>query len=156
MTEETFSEYIKAYRASIFRLAYSMVKNREDADDITQEAFVRLYRSREVFLTEDNVKAWLIRVAINLSKDHLKSWRTRQRAELDDNIPVESSREEHLLDCVKRLKPEYGAVIYLYYYEGYSTDEIAVLRGMKPATVRTRLSRARCQLKKMLMKEDIL
>lgn len=156
MTEIQLEEYIKKYRGTVFRLAYSVVKNREDADDITQDAFMRLYRSREEFASGDNVKAWLIRVTINLSKDLLKSSWHRRRADLDDSIPVESREEGFLLECVKRLKPEQGAVIYLFYYEGYSVSEIAELRKCTSAAVRTRLTRARAQLRKMLTKEEIL
>lgn len=150
MTGTQFEEYIKAYRGTVFRLAYSIVKNREDSDDITQEAFARLYLSDIQFLTGENVKAWLIRVTINLSKDLLKSGWRRHRAELSSDIPCESSEEYHLLDCVKKLRPEDGAVIYLYYYEGYSAKEIAQIRGSSHTAVRSRLARARAQLKKML------
>lgn len=154
MTENQLEAYIKAYRGTVFRMAYSIVKNCEDSDDITQEAFVKLYRSKEDFAEEANVKAWLIRVTINLAKDVLKSSWRRRRADLDDNIPVESEEEGWLLDCVKRLKPEDGAVIYLYYYEGYSVNEIAALRRTTSAAVRTRLTRARKQLKAMLTSEN--
>ncbi len=150
MTEIQLEEYIKAHRGTVFRLAYSIVKNCEDADDITQETFVKLYRSKEEFSSSENVKAWLIRVTINLSKDLLKSSWYRRRADLDDNIPVESKEECWLLDCVRQLRPEDGAVIYLFYYEGYSVKEIAALRKTTSAAVRTRLTRARKQLKDML------
>ena len=156
VTEQQLEGYIHSYKNTVFRLAYSYVKNREDADDITQDAFMRLFVCDNSFDSGENVKAWLIRVTINLSKDLLRSGWYKRRAELEEDIPVETKQESYLLDCVKRLRPEYSAVIYLYYYEGYSAKEIAGLRGINSATVRTRLARARNQLRKMLLKEDLL
>lgn len=153
MTEQQFEEYITAHRATVFRLAYSMTKNREDADDITQEAFVRLYLTSERFDTTDNVKAWLIRVAINLCKDLLRSCAYRRRTELCCDIPCESESGQTLLEYVRQLKPDDSAVIYLFYYEGYSVIEIARLRHTTSAAVRTRLTRARKKLREMLTKE---
>ncbi len=150
MTDTEFERLVKAYRATVFRLAYSIVKNREDADDITQDAFVKLYRSKEIFASDENVKAWLIRVTINLSKDLLRSAWFRHRHELNDNIPCESAEEYDLLERVKQLAPEDSAVIYLFYYEGYSVEEIARMRNSTSSAVRTRLTRARKKLKAML------
>lgn len=156
MTEQQFEFYIKAYRATVFRLAYSMMKNREDADDITQDAFVRLYQSHERFSTEDNVKAWLIRVTINLCKDLMRcAWRKHRADDMPEKV-CETREELHLLESVKRLKPESSAVIYLFYYEGYSVNEIARLRRTTSAAVRTRLTRARKELKTMLSEEENL
>ena len=156
MDEHQFEVYIKSLRGVVFRLAYSMVKNCEDADDITQDAFVKLYLSHENFTAAENAKAWLIRVTINLCKDMLKSFRYRNRTELCEDIPCESSEDVSVLEFVKALSPENSAVIYLFYYEGYSVSEIARLRRTTSAAVRTRLTRARKQLKEMLLKEDDL
>ena len=155
MTEQLLEHYIIQYRSTVFRLAYSIVKNREDADDITQDAFMKLYISEIAFERDENVKAWLIRVTINLSKDMLKSGWRRHRAELTDDIPFESSREELLLDSVKKLKADYSIIIYLFYYERYTVNEIARLRNTTSAAVRTKLTRARAQLRKLLSKEDL-
>ncbi len=153
MTEQQLEASVREYRGTVFRLAYSMVKNREDADDITQEAFIRLYLSHEQFSTGENSKAWLIRVTINLCKDLLRSAWHRHKAEFVDNIVLESPEEGALLECIRQLKPEYSAAIYLFYYEGYTTEEIAAIRKTTPAAVRTRLTRARKQLKTLLSKE---
>ena len=155
MTEQQLEHYIIQYRGTVFRLAYSIVKNREDADDITQDAFMKLYISEVTFERDENVRAWLIRVTINLAKDLLKSGWRRHRAELTDDIPFESSREELLLDSVKKLKADYSIIIYLFYYERYTVNEIAQLRNTTSAAVRTKLTRARAQLRKMLSKEDL-
>lgn len=156
MEQNLLEQYIKEHRGTVFRLAYSYVKNRENADDITQDAFMRLFTATQTFADSAHVKAWLIRVTVNLAKDMLKSGWYRSREELPDNIPVESCEELQLLESVKRLKPEYAAVIYLFYYEGYSVKEIAALRRTTSSCVRTRLSRARSQLRELLTKEEML
>lgn len=153
MNESRLSEYIEKYHGTIFRTAYSYVKNREDAEDIVQEAFLRLYNSDKEFKADENVKAWLIRVSINLAKDMLKSTWLKGRTELDGDIPYENKEESIMSDCIHKLKPEYCSVILLFYYEGYSVKEIAEILRVSPSLITTRLSRARKQLKAMLLKE---
>ena len=153
MTENEFESYIVLYRNNIYRLALSYVKNNEDAEDISQEAFLRLYRCNEAFSSPENVRAWLIRVTINLSKNLLKNFWRQRRSELSDEIPVYSTREEAVVEFLGRLKPKYAVVLHLFYYEEYSTDEIASILGLSSGTIRTRLTRARRQLKEMLLKE---
>ena len=153
MNESSLGYYIEKYHATVFRVAYSYVKCREDSEDIAQEAFLRLYNSNAEFSTDENVKAWLIRVTANLAKDMLKSSWFKGRTELDRDIPCESIKEEILLDCIHRLKPEYCTVILLFYYEGYSVKEIGDILKITSSLVTTRLSRARKQLKTMLLKE---
>lgn len=155
MEQHLLEQYIKEHRGMVFRLAYSYVKNREDADDITQDAFMRLFTSTQAFADNAHVKAWLIRVTANLAKDMLRSVRYRNREELPDDIPVETAEEHGLLDSVKKLKPEYSAAIYLFYYEGYSVKEIAALCRTTSCAVRTRLNRARNRLREMLTKEEM-
>lgn len=153
MNEAGLSEYIKKYHGTIYRVAYSYVRNKEDAEDIVQETFLRLYCSETEFETDENVKAWLIRVSINLARDMLKSSWLKGRTELDRDIPYESRNESEALDCIHCLKPEFCSVILLFYYEGYSVKEIAQLQQISQSLVTTRLSRARKQLKKLLLKE---
>ena len=121
MDGNRLSIYIQKYHGTIFRLAYSYVKNADDAEDIVQEAFLRLYCSELHFEADENVKAWLIRVSINLCKDMLKSAWLKGRTELDRDIPYESKEESVVGDCIVKLKPEYRVIIQLYYYEGDCT-----------------------------------
>ena len=153
MNEEELTRYIEKYHSTIFRLSFGYVKNTQDAEDIVQDAFLRLYSSDTFFETDENVKAWLIRVAINLSKDLLKSHWFKRRAELSSDITADVREEEILSDYIKKLKPEYSAVLFLFYYEGYSTKEIAEICKISASAVTTRLARARKQLKKLLLKE---
>ena len=153
MNESELKRYIEKFHATVFRTAYSYMKNREDAEDISQEAFLRLYTSGITFDADENVKAWLIRVSINLAKDMLKSEWFKGKTELDKDIPYENEKTDTMLDCIHKLKPEYCTVIFLFYYEGYQVKEIAEILKISPSLVTTRLSRARKQLKQMLLKE---
>lgn len=153
MTENELGDYIRCFRGTVFRLAYSYLKNREDAEDVAQEAFLKLYRSEERFEAAGNVKAWLIRVTINISKNLLNNSWHKKRTEIDGDIPCESRKESILVEYIGRLKPEYGMVVHLFYYEGYSVKEISQICRISSSAVRTRLTRAGNQLKKMLLKE---
>ncbi len=155
MSKQELERYITLYRLTVFRVALNYVKNYEDAEDISQDAFVKLFTCKESFEADENVKAWLIRVAINLSKNHIKKSLRRSGSELPEDIPFEDSRDIALYDSIRRLKPEYSGVIYLFYYEGYSVREIAKLCGLTSAAVRTRLSRGRDRLREMLKEDQI-
>lgn len=154
MTASQLEHYISHLRPTVFRLAYGMLKNREDAEDITQVAFARLFMSNKHFNDDEHVKAWLIRVTVNLCKDMVRSAWYRHRDEPVSDISAEDAEISPLKVCIQRLDAESTAVIYLFYYEGYSVNEIAAIRHTTAAAVRTRLTRARKQLRKMLSEED--
>ncbi|MBQ8780109.1 MAG: RNA polymerase sigma factor [Oscillospiraceae bacterium] len=153
MDSDKLNSYIKKYHSTVFRAAYGYVKSHEDAEDIVQETFFRLYIAEKEFLSDENVKAWLIRVSINLAKDMLKSSRMRQRTELAEDIPCHINYKDELIEIIGRLKAEYCVVLLLFYYEEYSVKEIAEITQCSQTLVTTRLSRARKQLKKILLKE---
>ena len=153
MTEKELCEYVELYRGMVFRLAYSYLKNREEAEDVSQEVFLKLYLCNENFDSSENAKAWLIRVTINLSKNLLKSVWYKHRTDVDNDIPYEPENEYQLWSVVNKLKSDYRIVIHLFYYEDYSVKEISDILGISSSAVRTRLTRARNQLKKMLLKE---
>lgn len=150
MSENELNEYITRYRATVFKVAFNYMKNHQDAEDITQDAFVRLYTCEKQFSGDENVKAWLIRVTINLCKNQLRSVWHKARCELPADVPCGAAESGDMQDCIQRLSPDYAAVIYLFYYEGYSVKEIAAICGISSVAVRTRLSRGRARLKEML------
>jgi RNA polymerase sigma-70 factor (ECF subfamily) len=143
------------YRKTVFHVALGYVKNIHDADDIAQNVFLKFWDKQETFITEEALKAWLIRVTINESKNHLKSAWIRKRNDLDESMTAPENESYGIIEYVKRLKPKYRTVIYLYYYEKYSANEIAEILKMPPSTVSTQLQRAREQLKEIIEKEDI-
>lgn len=154
MTNEELTEYIRMFHGTLYRLAFGYVRNSENAEDICQNAFIKLLDYGGEFRSPENCKAWLIRVTINLSKNLLRSKRFVQFEELDESIPALNAEEYGLLETVMLLPPKYRAVIHLYYYEGYSVKEIADIIGATVSTVTTRLSRARERLKDMLLREE--
>lgn len=154
MTNEELTEYVRMFHGTLYRLAFGYVHNCENAEDICQSAFVKLLDCKCSFDAPENCKAWLIRVTINLSKNLLRSKRSIQLEELDENIPALEKEENELLAVVMSLPPKYRAVIHLYYYEGYSVKEIAGIMRSSVTSVTTRLARARERLKDMLLREE--
>lgn len=135
---------------TVWRVCYSFMKNRADTEDMVQEAFLRAYYADKPFRSEEHEKAWLIVTASNLCKDALKrAWRRDEP--LEDHLELAApGRDAQVLEAVLALPERYKTAVYLYYYEGYSLKEIASILGCPQATVRTRLARARKQLKQML------
>lgn len=156
MKEQELERYIELFRSTVYRLAFSYLKNHEDAEDISQDAFLKLFISDQSFAADENVKAWLIRVTVNLCKNLLKtSWR-KNRSECFTEAASPPPDSSQIDEYITRLKPEYSSVLYLFYYEGYSVKEIAGICRLSAVAVRTRLSRGRDKLKEMLLKEDTL
>ena len=148
---------VHSYSDLILRLSYTYLKSTDDAQDICQTVFLKLLQKPRQFASPEHEKAWIIRTAANLCKDHLKSrWRrTTVALEAAAAVPAPEEEEGGLLAAVNLLPPKYRAVIYLYYYEGYAAKEIAELLGEKPATVSTQLSRGRQQLRALLESEGL-
>ena len=145
---------VSRWGPAVYRMAYAMVRSRHDADDVFQEVFLRFHRSAPRFESEEHRKAWLLRVTVNCSRSLLSSpWRRRTES-LEDVYAYQDPEESSLSEAMAELVPKYRAVIHLYYYEGYTTEEIAVLLGRKPSTVRAQLTRARGKLAGLL-KEDL-
>lgn len=138
----------------ILRLAYSYLKSREDAEDVVQETLIRMLQSKPVFEDEKKEKSWLLQVAANLCKDQLKSAGKRHVVALPEGYDVAVASEpepednSEVLQAVMALPEKYRSVIHLYYYEEYSTREIAEIIGKKEATVRSLLKRGREKLEK--------
>ncbi len=147
-----FTQCVTAFQPSVFRVAYSYVKNCADAEDITQEAFLKLYNSKETFADDKNVKAWLIRVTSNIAKNYLSSPWVKRSAPLTEDIPLKSEKDYELLEALNRLNKNYRVAIYLHYYEGYSVAEIALMLNISESNVKARLKRGRDKLKNILEK----
>lgn len=143
-----------AWGGSVWRLALAQTGSKEDAEDVYQDVFLRLAQSATEFSSQEHLKAWLLRVAVNRCHD-VARLRSRRRAVPLDSMPFEPSdagplspdEVRALWEAVGELPESMRVVIHLYYQEGYSGKEIAGLLGLEPSTVRTRLQRARAQLK---------
>ncbi len=151
--KEKLGRYAELYSTVVYRAAYSYTRNHADSEDIMQEAFMRLYRAEDSFESDENVKAWLIRVAINISKDYLKSPWIHKRAELDSGITYEGVEDRELDEAMDKLKPDYRTAVFLRYYMGYSVKETAEILGISETNAKARLKRAREKLKTLLTDE---
>lgn len=139
------------YGRSILRLAYSYLHSMADSEEILQETLIKYLTAKPKCESEEHEKAWLLRVAANLSKNRIKYNKIRQSDELDEQLIAEQRRDlSFVWEAVKQLPEKYREVIHLYYYEGYSTAEIAEILGRRESTVRCDLSRGRLRLKTVL------
>ena len=154
MTDKTPEQLVRAYGDMVYRLAYAQTRSRHDADDVFQEVFLRVVQRRPSFDSEAHEKAWLIRVTLNCLKSHWRAAWRRHDVPLDDRIPYPAPEEHALDDALRRLSPKARAAVHLFYFEGYTAEEIARMGGEKPSAVRTRLTRARAQLRDLLKGEN--
>lgn len=150
-TDKEIMEIYHRQVDTVYRICFTFMKNKADTEDMVQDTFLRLMKSGPEFQSEKHEKAWLIVTAANLCKDSLRrAWRLSERL---DDLP-EMAGEENLhnpvLDAILNLPRDQKLAVYLYYYEGYSSAEIAKILGCRQGTVRSRLSRARDALRKDL------
>lgn len=143
--------FVEAYADPILRLCLTYSLTREDAQDICQDIFLTLLEGNRQFEDGEHEKAFVLRCAINACKDLLKSAGRRRTVPMEqaELLPAPEQADSGLPEAIRSLPRHYGAALYLFYYEGYSLDEIAGLCGCTPAAARKRLSRAR----KLLAKE---
>lgn len=149
-TRSTYDIY-REHLNTVYRVAFTYMKNSFDAEDAAQETFARLIRSGETFKSPEKEKAWLIVTVSNVCKDMLRR-HYRSDRNLDDYeyLAAPAYEIDETMEAILALPAKYKTVVYLFYYEGYTAREIARLLGEKPNTVNTRISRARHLLKTML------
>ena len=146
-TEQQMQLYIDEYGPLVYRLALAQLRRQEDAEDTYQDVFLRLIRHQPEFESPDHPKAWFIRVTLNLCKDRLKK-ASRRDLPLEEQAIAEYLPDRLALEeALGRLKAQDRALVHLYYFEGYTTDQIAALLQTNGSTVRSRLRRARAKLK---------
>lgn len=150
MERKTTEEVIREYYKIVYRLAFARTGRREDAEEITQEVFLRFLRKAPKFDTEEHRKAWLLRVTVNCCNSALRSFWHRQVGELTEEIPFEEKEDLQLYRELQKLPEHYRQVIHLFYYEELSVAEIGKLLHRKESTIRTQLTRARALLKEVL------
>lgn len=139
------------YKDDVYRLAVSYTKGRQDAEDVCQNVFLKLLRQPNIEPGKE--KSWLLQVTANECRSLLRSHWWRMTVPMEENLSVSGPETSHVYEAVMQLRPKYRVVIYLHYYEGFSTGEIAGLLKISQSAVTTRLSRARRELRE-LIEED--
>ena len=168
--DEVFALAVQRYSDAVYRAAYHNCSCAADAEDVVQDVFEKLLNYDGHFESEEHLKAWLLRVAINRCRDLTRAARiscafaclhfgmtraARQKdTELDENIPAPDQMEDgSVLDAVRTLPENYRNAVYLHYYEGYTAAEVGRMMGAPTNTVLSWLRRARAQLHTMLKEE---
>ncbi len=156
-------ELLERYGQDILRLVFSYVNNSQIAEDLTQDIFVKCYKSLHTYSGKSKLRTWLWRIAINHCKDYLKSWYNRNvlvtekepanyrtTKQMIEDAVIQKEEDNQLIAAIMTLPIKYREVIYLFYYEELLIKEIAVLTEVSANTVKTRLRRAKELLKERL------
>ena len=149
MEKQEVAKLYDTYAQDVFRLALSYLYHSQDAEDVCHSVFLTLVE-KDITLFPGKEKAWLLKCTANACKDHLKSFWKQNREELRESMVFTDSSDRELWAVVGTLPPKYRAVVHLYYYEGYSQEEIAKILGITRTAVQTRMQRARQALEKEL------
>ena len=156
--EQRWHYLVEEYQSMLYRIAFSNMKNRADAEDAVQEAFLRYMKDEKPIANKEHEKAWLIRTTIHICLDILKSgWYQRTVSWNESFVTAAQNiylpyqvKDDRTLEAVLQLPVHYRNPIYLFYYEDYTIHEIASVLNEKEATIKTRLRRGREEVKKIL------
>ena len=156
---ETFKKDVEKafeqYYSMVYKLAFIRTGNKADAEDILSDVFIRLIKNIEKIQSEAHLKAWLIRATINCINSLLKRADRVHQVRITEVDAVTEDEKASVLPAVLNLPVHQKTVVYMYYFEGYSVEEIAKLCGVQKGTVKSRLARARKSLKNTLEGEEI-
>lgn len=144
------SEIVKKYFNMVYKLALSQSNNVANAEDITQEVFLRYIQKDIEFESEEHIKAWLIRVTINCSKSVYSSSWFKKNVPLSEEIAFDEPEVSDVYYAVLELPQKYKTVIHLFYYEDLSVAQISEYLKIKESTVKSQLHRGRELLKNKL------
>ena len=156
--EQRWNYLVEEYQSMLYRIAFSNMKNRADAEDAVQEAFLRYMKDENPILNKEHEKAWLIRTTIHICLDILKSGWYQRTVPWNESFATAAQniylpyqvKDDRTLEAVLQLPVHYRNSIYLFYYEDYTIHEIASVLNEKEATIKTRLRRGREEVKKIL------
>ena len=159
-----FAVLVDRYKDLVYTLAMRMMKNREEAEEVAQDAFIKTYKSLDKFKGESKFSTWIYRVAYNTCLDRLKkNKRTQNTVTIDeytehqvktiDNAldKIEASeKKEAIQQCIELLPSDDSFLLTLYYFEELSLEEIGKIVGLKPNNVKVKLFRSRKKLATIL------
>jgi RNA polymerase sigma-70 factor (ECF subfamily) len=141
-------EKYELHKTMLFRIAFSYLGNKYDCEDVIQEAFIKLCYKAPDFPSDEDEKRWLIRVTVNLCKNHLRSFWHRNKVNIDDLVELAAEpTDTEVLQEILKLPNKYHIVLHLYYFEGYKISEISDILKLSESGVKMRLKRGRELLK---------
>lgn len=164
--EKVIVQLMDLYAEKVYLLAYSFVKDKGLAEDISQEVFLKAYKYLDSFRGEAALKSWIYRITVNTSKDFLKKKSMKQllmessflenfkRTESTEASFLKADRNEQLLQTILTLPTKYREVIVLYYFYDVKLNDLATTLNLKTNTVKTRLSRGREMLKRKIQTKE--
>lgn len=141
------------YGAAVYRLAMAYLGRHAEAEDVTQEVFIKLIKKAPAFHDSEHEKRWLMRITANLCRDTLRSPRFTNTVALEEDYSMPDSDLFGEADAIVRLPEAYKGVIHLHYYEGYTVAEVAKILHLSTSAVKMRLKRGR-ELLKFELEED--
>lgn len=152
MDNNSAERFVQLYADMILRISCLYLKQRQDAEDICQDVFLKLMLLDTDFKSEEHEKAWIIRTTINACNDHLRKSRFRRHVSLDEakEVSISDDTETDLLEGLMKLPKHYRISMFLHYYEGYKVYEIASMLGKQPNTISAYLTRGKRKLKSMM------
>ena len=151
MTKEEFSQSIRTYTLNMYRLAFFILRNEPDAEDAVSEAVLRAYEKLGSLHRAENFKGWILKITANEAKRIYRRNKWSSAVEWEENMSPAFYDEHHeLWDAVMKLEEGHRDVIVLYYYEQCSLKKISKILGCREGTVKSRLYRAREQLRRMI------
>jgi len=170
--ERAFNELVRLYERRVYSLVFRMLARRDEAEDVTQEVFVQVFKAIDQFRGDAKLSTWVYRIAVNLCKNRSKYLARRHAGEQDEleavaeRVPLHEakgvtasdvSRPDEAFDgheveavvqrCIAKLEPDFREVLVLRDVEDLSYEEIAQITGLPDGTVKSRIFRARAQLK---------
>lgn len=150
-TDKDIERVVTQYADTLYRLCLVIIRNEADAADAVQDTFYKYITKSPSFREPEHEKAWLLRVATNISKNYKRFTLMHNHVDIETLYDLQKEQQEyHLMDAINKLPVDYRMVIHLHYYEGYTAKEIASILGISQATALKRLERGRAQIRKMI------
>ena len=155
LTNDQFTRLAQRYLDTVYRVAFNYLKSPADAEDVSQEVFIKLLNTDTAFETDEHAKYWLIRVTINECKNLVrrKWWKQESFDDYAATLSFDNAQQSELFHAVMDLPKKYRIPIYLHYYEQYTTQEIGELLRLSKGTVCSQLRRGRELLRKSYIEE---
>ena len=153
LTNDIIYKAVDTYSALLFRICFYHVKNKQDSEDIIQEVFLALHSDRPKLVSQEHLKAWLIRVARNKTKNHIRNNAKRKTIPLDETMIAKCNFDSGnigILEGLSTLKPIDRDIVFLHFYEGFSVKEIGDIVGKGAEAIFKRLQRAKQKMKVFL------